>query len=162
MKIRKGFVSNSSSSSFIISDMFEDENGAYRDLCKEDKKAGGYYAERWTVDDIKAWVKLQIKKELEKEYTKAKNGLEVGKSSEYDIKMRKQDLDYFNEYADKEIYMEPTKNCKSTDFNFWYPGRLKASWNYILGCKGDNFIPDNVSRKIIKKFDVQDYDLHMG
>ena len=162
MKVRNGFVSNSSSSSFIIDNMLEDENGAYRDLYKEDKKEGGYYADRWTVDDIKAWVKLQIKKDLEKEYSRAKNGLDSGDYSEYDCNRIKADLEYFDEHADEEIYMEPTEHCTSTDFNYWYPGYLKASWNYILGCKSDNFIPDRVCKKIIKKFDVYHYDLHMG
>ena len=161
MKIRNGFVSNSSSSSFIV-----DSYNLYNHKTGED----------YTPEDIFNQVKKMIqryrdngiknaRKEAEKEVQEYKK---IG----YDTTIEKQlesILRRYNRFSDENIdeYIKVAyvKDENSDDWlDYWYAKRSLSDDNIIIMDTVDNFISEKLAKKIIKKYNVDDrnYQLHMG
>ena len=138
MKIRSGFVSNSSSSSFIIDNIDKD----IKDVFIKDKDTKEYLCEEWTKDDIIDWITSMIKREGKR------NNEEITKE---DIK---ENISLYN-LSDEVI--------KEYDLTFWYAGReLQFPEQKWLLYGEDGYISYELAKKIIKKFNVNSYHLHMG
>ncbi len=138
-KFRQGFVSNSSSSSFILNDTFytkeEVKKYLYKVLKNYAKKQIKYYEERLKQEPDKQWIT---------------NYLNNYKAM----------LD--DEYLDKHIKIETIKDLYQ-DLEYWYsPRALSEREDLVIMDDIDNFIPEEVAKKIIKKYFVYDYCLHMG
>lgn len=133
MKVRNGFVSNSSSSSFIINCDFNDVAVAYN-------KNYGYH-EEWTPNDILNWVKSMVKREYKREG-------------------RNLSEDFINENIKIGTVKELSEEL---DLPYWYAGRLlHYDSDFVVYDTCDNLISDEVGKKIAKKFDVRAYEMHMG
>lgn len=133
MKIRTGFVSNSSSSSFIIDRGCEDAIPIYN-------KNQGYF-EEWTSTDIINWVKSIVKRE-----SKRNNRGMTNDFIEENIKIG----------TIKELREE-------LDLEYWYPNRcLSNNTDFVIYDTCDNLISDAVAKKIVNKFGIYNYVTHMG
>ena len=133
MKIRQGFVSNSSSSSFIITNVNNNEVTVYNKREKD--------FEVWTAQDILDWVKSMIKRECKR------NNENISDAS-----------------IDKWIKIDTVSNVKEKlNLSYWYAGyQIQDDENLVLYDTVDNFISDELSDKICKKFDIKYYHPHMG
>ena len=149
MKIRKGFVSNSSSSSFIIT-----QNG------------------RYTPRNVKTKL-VQILKQLQKSKIKnIRREVALDKSCVNSDMMVKFLRDYYNKntYSDKEVneylkvkYIKEERKNGYIDLNYWYAGKNLSDDNIIIFDTRDNYIPDYAVKKILKEFNISSecYRLHM-
>lgn len=157
MKIRNGFVSNSSSSSFIISDnlVYNNVYNAYDELDAE---------------DILEAVKTEIRKYRDNKIKYAKRYLKhykdeptAGDISDYRKNVMTK---YSDENIDEEIQVLPLDKAQDVirDLDYWYSKRVLRYGKYIIFDKSDNFIPDKIAQKIIKCFDIpyDEYQTHMG
>lgn len=153
MKIRNGFISNSSSSSFIISKEYNKE-----DIMKYVKEQTLKGAVQYLLNDIKYTL-------TSKDYTSY--------TMEERVESCKRDLDRFlRNYSEKEfnqIKISKVKemfrsNNEDADFDIseWYENLKADNDDWIVYDEYDNFIPDNAGKKIIEKFKCIDYNLHMG
>lgn len=133
MKIRQGFVSNSSSSSFIIRNVNNNELAVYN---KSDKE---WYV--WTAQDVLDWVKSMIKREY-----------------------KRQNSTISEENLNECVKLDTVEHVKEKlDLPYWYAGcKLVNKDAWVLYDTVDNFISYELAKKIIKKFDIGTYDLHMG
>lgn len=157
MKIRSGFVSNSSSSSFIISHTYKKE-----DILK-------YVKEQTLVGAVKS-----LLNDIEYELTGdcKKYGYEPGTIKER-VEDCKKKLDRFLEYYKEEEYEQIRistvkemirDNNEDSDFDIaeWYPDLSADDDDWVVYDMDDNFIPENACNKIIKRFKCIDYNTHMG
>lgn len=157
MKIRSGFVSNSSSSSFIISD-----NLVYI-------KDGGFYDE-YNAEDILEAVKTEIRKYRDNKIKYAKRYLKHYKDepTESDISDYRKGIQswYSDKNIDEEIQVLPLNKAQDIihDLDYWYSKRVLQHGKYIIFDKSDNFIPEKIAQKIVKCFGIpyDEYQTHMG
>lgn len=157
MKIRSGFVSNSSSSSFIISN-----NLVY-------VKDGGFYDE-YNTEDILNSVKDEIRKYRDNKIKYAKRYLKHYKDepTEGDISDYRKGImtRYSDKNIDEEIQVLPLDKAQDVirDLDYWYSKRVLQHGKYIIFDKSDNFIPEKIAQKIVKYFGIpyDEYQTHMG
>ena len=157
MKIRQGFISNSSSSSFIISDnlVYNNVYNAYDELDAE---------------DILNAVKYEIRKYRDNKIKYAKRYLKHYKDEPTadDINNYRKGIiaRYSNENIDEEIQVLPLDKVEDVihDLDYWYSKRVLQLGEYIIFDKSDNFIPEKIARKIVKCFGIpyDEYQTHMG
>lgn len=157
MKIRSSFVSNSSSSSFIVSN-----NVVYDNVDKT------YY--EYDAEDILETVKDEVRKYRDNQIKYAKRYLKhykdeptAGEISDYRKGVQAQ---YSDENIDEEIHVLPPDKAQDIigDLDYWYSKRVLRHGRYIIFDKSDNFIPEKVARKIVKIFGIpyDEYQTHMG
>ena len=157
MKIRNGFISNSSSSSFIISGKYDAE------------KILKFAKEQSYKSEIKSVVDYTLFDRYSK-YNKKSRPIEER------IKHAKESLDRIAcEYNEKELdenikittvgEMKRSNNSNSDfDIEDWYENTISnfADTDLVLYDLYDNYIPYDAGEKIIKKFNPIDYNTHMG
>lgn len=162
MKIRQGFVSNSSSSSFIIEGTWirHPRSGRDENITIESVKKYVYQA-------IRQWRNKGIRK-AEKYITPEPYYKGLTKKELYDkIENEKRYYEYRNDKAlEKEISIKPFKKAKK-DLEGWYDSRVLNNMlmeAIVIQDHSDNFIPETVAKKIIKHYDISEdeYNLHMG
>lgn len=157
MKIRSSFVSNSSSSSFIISDnlVYNKVYNAYDELDAE---------------DILNAVKYEIRKYRDNKTKYAKRYLKHYKDepTEGDISDYRKGImtRYSDKNIDEEIQVLPLDKAQDVirDLDYWYSKRVLQHGKYIIFDKSDNFIPEKIAQKIVKYFGIpyDEYQTHMG
>ena len=157
MKIRNGFISNSSSSSFIISGKYDAE------------KILKFAKEQSYKSEIKSVVDYTLFDVYSKYNKKSRPIAER-------IKHAKESLDRIAcEYNEKELdenikittvgEMKRSNNSNSDfDIEDWYENTISnfADTDLVLYDLYDNYIPYDAGEKIIKKFNPIDYNTHMG
>lgn len=162
MKIRQGFVSNSSSSSFIIEGTWirHPRSGRDENITIESVKKYVYQA-------IRQWRNKGIRK-AEKYITSEPYYKGLTKKELHDkIENEKRYYEYRNDKAlEKEISIKPFKKVKK-DLEGWYDSRMLDNMlmeAIVIQDRSDNFIPETVAKKIIKHYDISEdeYNLHMG
>lgn len=149
MKIRQGFVSNSSSSSFIISSEYDKDT-----VLQYAKEQARYAAIERFIADAK-----YILKDKDNHYgTWEERQLYVLKKLVYlgdrydDPRLCSIDITTVGELKNKE--------CPPFCIDEWY-SNLKDT-DLVLFDYSDNFIPEEACEKIIKKFKCENYNTHMG
>lgn len=161
MKVRNGFVSNSSSSSFIIDscDLYNFKTG-----------------EDYTPEDIFYQVKKMIQKYrdngIKNARKEAEKAVEEYKKWDYDTTVEEQlksIIQHYERFSDDAIdsYIKVAYIKDENDDNwldYWYAKRSLSDNNIIIMDTVDNFISEKLAKKIIKKYNVgdRDYHLHMG
>lgn len=166
MKVRQGFVSNSSSSSFIIEGTWIRHPRSGRD-------------ENITIESVKKYVYKTMRqwrnkgvRNAEKYITSRPYYKDLTKKELHDkIEHEKNYYEYRNDKTlDKEISIKPFKKAKK-DLEGWYDSRVLSKIDTVRGTEAiviqdhsDNFIPETVAKKIIKHYDISEdeYNLHMG
>lgn len=140
-KVRNGFVSNSSSSSFLVHSA---------------ELSSIEYIKEFVFDEMKKYFKEQIEY-LQKDIQELGNGINNWRSNllNYYIEMLK------DENLDKNLFFGTTEEYMSDIIN-WYKIHDINEAEYVIMDIYDNFIPDEVAKKIIDKFYIRDYNLHMG
>ena len=146
MKIRNGFISNSSSSSFIIA-----QNG------------------RYTPENVKERV-VEVLKQIQKSRIKniRREAQDAPNTEEY-VKMLK---NYYNRntYAADEVnkwltvqYIKVAKVEHEVDLNYWFAGKDLEDDNIIVYDNCSNYIPSYAVKRIVKEFGIADscYQVHM-
>lgn len=157
MKIRSGFVSNSSSSSFIISDnvVYNEVYNVYDEVDAEDILNAVKYEIRKYRDN-----KIKYAKRYLKHY---KDEPTEGEISDYrkGVQVR-----YSDKNIDEEIQVLPLDKAQDivNDLDYWYSKRVLQRGKYIIFDKSDNFIPEKIAQKIVKTFGIpyDEYQTHMG
>lgn len=166
MKVRYGFVSNSSSSSFIIDSAWirHARSGRYESITTESVK-------KYVYKIIRQWRNKGIKDAeryiLSRPYHQGLTKKELHDKIEYE----KRYYEYRNDKAlKKNISIKPFKKAKK-DLEGWYDSRILSKIDTVRGTEAiviqdhsDNFIPETVAKKIIKYYDISEdeYNLHMG
>lgn len=162
MKVRQGFVSNSSSSSFIIEGAWirHPRSGRDENITIESVKKYVYQA-------IRQWRNKGIRK-AEKYITSEPYYKGLTKKELHDkIENEKRYYEYRNDKAlEKEISIKPFKKVKKY-LEGWYDSRVLNDMSMeaiVIQDHSDNFIPETVAKKIIKHYDISEdeYNLHMG
>lgn len=162
MKVRQGFVSNSSSSSFIIEGTWirHPRSGRDENITIESVKKYVYQA-------IRQWRNKGIRK-AEKYITSKPYYKGLTKKELHDkIENEKRYYEYRNDKAlEKEISIRSFKKVKK-DLEGWYDSRVLNNMlmeAIVIQDHSDNFIPETVAKKIIKHYDISEdeYNLHMG
>lgn len=157
MKFRQSFVSNSSSSSFIISDnlVYNNVYNTYDELDAEDILNAVKYEIRKYRDN-----KIKYAKRYLKHY---KDEPTAGDISDYRKGIMAR---YSDKNIDEEIQVLPLDKAQDVIHNldYWYSKRVLQYGQYIIFDKSDNFIPEKIAQKIIKTFDIpyDEYQTHMG
>lgn len=161
MKIRQGFVSNSSSSSFIISDnlVYNKVDNTYDELDAEDILDAVKYEIRKYRDN-----KIKYAKRYLKRYSSCfKNGPTASDISVYRKGIQSW---YSDKNIDEEIQVLPLDKAQDVihDLDYWYSKRVLQHGKYVIFDKSDNFIPEKIARKIVKTFGIpyDEYQTHMG
>ena len=132
MKIRQGFVSNSSSSSFIIHTYGSNHLSVY------DVKTDEFT--QWQPEDILKWVRSMVKREHKK--------------LNFDITQ--------DELNDNIKLSKLSEVIEEYDLPFWYAGyELQYDDDLVLYVE-DGYMSDVLAKKVCKKFDINSYHLHMG
>lgn len=163
MKVRQGFVSNSSSSSFIIDKAWirHARSGRFEDITIESVK-------KYVYKIIRQWRQRGLRKA--EDYIKNRSYYKDLTNKELNDRIRheKQYYEYRNDMnLDKEISIKPFKKAKK-DLKGWYDSRvLENEWEnnkIVIQDHSDNFIPEKVARQIIKYYNISEdkYNLHMG
>lgn len=162
MKVRQGFVSNSSSSSFIIDKTWitHVRSGRYEDITIESVKKYVYKIMRqWRNKGIRNAEKYITSRPYYKGLTNKKLHDKIEHEKSY--------YEYRNDKTlDKEISIKPFKKAKK-DLDGWYDSRVLNDMSMeaiVIQDHSDNFIPETVAKKIIKHYDISEdeYNLHMG
>lgn len=155
MKIRKGFVSNSSSSSFIIDSKYSKD-----EILSFAKQITRETAIDKTLQDVDYILKDNATKYnyasepwAERQVRAIRDIISLG--SKYD-----------DRYLNSNIRISTVDKLKTEehpDINLdeWYNTDLNAE-DYVLYDTYDNFIPDGACEKIINKFKCTVYNTHMG
>lgn len=162
MKVRNGFVSNSSSSSFIISGSKKP-----RDVFEYAKKQTLQAIIEHTLNDVEFVLKGGCEK-----YGKKPESIEE-RVAEVDLMLNRliKDYNYYLKTVNKDIKISTVREMKrsvnnNSDFNIeeWYEGSMDkfADNDIVLYDTYDNFIPYRACDKIIKKYKPIDYNTHMG
>lgn len=156
MKIRNGFVSNSSSSSFIITN-----DHVYNEKSKEWKV--------FRMQDFLDDVKNECRKYKENQVKYAKRAVQMwnkNPSKEQVQQHRDYMLDKFSEEnLDKFIKIFPMHMAKDyLDMDYWYSGSAQSCGLYVVCDTTDNYIPEKVLYKLFKKYNIPEYRYctHMG
>lgn len=161
MKIRQGFVSNSSSSSFIISDnlVYNKVDNTYDELDAEDILDAVKY-------EIRKYRDNKIK--YAKRYLKRYSSCFKNDPTASDIGVYRKGIQswYSDKNIDEEIQVLPLDKAQDIirDLDYWYSKRVLQHGKYIIFDKSDNFIPEKIARKIVKTFGIpyDEYQTHMG
>ena len=136
MKIRNGFVSNSSSSSFII-DQYHFFNTKFEN---KDRTINLQRIKKYVIDKI----------------------MEHNKNRFSDKKQSSKYRDYLKKYIDVCFVKETEENLK----DWYSPVRLSNSKNDVcIYGADDNIIPYEIIEEIAEEFDLaeyRDYYIHMG
>ena len=144
MKIRNGFVSNSSSSSFIIDQVYNYDGT--EDIVECFNGPGNW--EPLTTEDILDWLKQAIITYYKNQLKTAKRRItkdrwiKPGDTQKYIQKEKewiKARLEYAQKHLDEELWLEPTLECTQCDIDYWYPGYVKDAYSRIIGDTSDNF-----------------------
>lgn len=156
MKIRIGFVSNSSSSSFIITN-----DHVYNEKSKDWKV--------FRMQDFLDDVKNECRKYKENQVKYAKRAVQrwnKNPSKEQVQQHRDYMLDKFSEEnLDKFIKIFPMHMAKDyLDMDYWYSGSAQNCGLYVVCDTTDNYIPEKVLYKLFKKYNIPEYRYctHMG
>lgn len=139
MKIRQGFISNSSSSSFIIQKFYDKE-------------------------EVKKYLYTILKNYANKEIKSIQERFDNGKitQKEYEWLYGHYTMYSDNKYLDEYIKIGTIKEYMQ-DLEYWYaPYILNHKDDLVVQDYVDNFIPEEIAKKLIKKFEIRDYNLHMG
>lgn len=159
MKIRRGWVSNSSSSSFIvdlnslISSNIDIEWGD-KDAPEKILKDFRAMLKRWKTNNIKNFKKRYRNTTLYN-YTEEKLQEAYEKHKEY------MENRYCDAFLQQELQLVKLTEEEKEDLSYWYP--KNALMGDIICIQGsENYIPETIASKFIKKYDVRHYCLHMG
>ena len=161
MKLRTGFVSNSSSSSFIISNnlVYNNVYNTYDELDAEDILNAVKYEIRKYRDNKIKYAKRYLKHYL-KHY---KDEPTEGDINDYRKGIMTR---YSDKNIDEEIQVLTLDKAQDVirDLDYWYSKRVLQHGKYIILDKSDNFIPEKIAQKIIKCFGIpyDEYQTHMG
>ena len=147
MKIRQGFISNSSSSSFIIGNETDKEK-----ILKDVKAMMKRYKNR-RVKEIKKhfeenpynWTPEKLEEELQRSIVMVEGR-------------------YSDEWLDAYVHVDTIKDCsEKVDLDYWHAGCYLAYPNeLVIYDDMDNYIPEKVAEKIVKKYYVKSACTHMG
>ena len=140
MKIRSGFVSNSSASSFIV---YHSSNDVMWLACS---RKDPDIVEAWTKEDIFNWIVSMYKREYKRE-----------KKKECTIS------DSFFEKYLKVYNLEEAIKEKDLDLSYWYAGyQLSFPEDKWLIYAEDGILSEELKKKICKKFKIHYMHGHMG
>lgn len=167
MKIRNGFVSNSSSSSFIIDSKHPVYSSELKDwIWFDDVEEFKSFIYDFVTKKLLKWHKNKLKN-LKREANRQSWIKTEEQRQKYieDMKQYYKDRAFTPKRINKWLKVALVKDVmEELDLSYWYAGYVLDKDNIVLYDECDNFIPEEVKRQIIREFRLSPsrYDLHMG